>query len=95
MPIWIFTPALSYCKVLSTPTLQYAYISLEPDDYVTFKKYRSAVPIQYTQLGGVVTNTTAYGPYHQIWTAAPNKFSENGYGLSISAAKEFGNRFKV
>jgi len=58
-----------------------------------FKKYRSAVPIQYTQLGGVVTNTTAYGPYHQIWTAAPNKFSENGYGLSISAAKDFGARF--
>jgi hypothetical protein len=94
MPFWVFQPALTFCLVTKTPTIQKAYISLEPDDYVTFAKFRGAIQVVY-KVGDKTLNSTSYGPYNEQYEQPKDKFNEVGYGLSKVLVKDWMNKFIV
>jgi len=86
IPVWIFAPQKTSCLILSN-SIQYNYIG---STYVTFKKYRAVIGVNYT-LNGQVVSTNTYGPTDDVDT----DITQRGYGLSKFLTQNFLNQYPI
>jgi hypothetical protein len=87
IPIWIFSPIQTQCTV-STSNIQPKYIG---NDYVTFKKYRTAIAVNYIGPGSKSISGFNYGPTNEFWS----DLKERGFGLSLFYANQWNTTYAV
>eukprot|EP01080_Neovahlkampfia_damariscottae_P008992 gene8992-1091_t len=87
IPIWNFLPVTSNCLVTSK-TREFRFKS---STYVTFKKYRISINVNYTTGGGQLTSSTVYGPVDQELL----DIKERGYSLSLFVIDEFAAYYQI
>ena len=87
IPVWQFLPVTTSCLVTSK-TREYRFKS---STYVTFKKYRININVNYTIGGGKLIQSTVYGPVDQ----EAKDVKERGFSLSLFLIDEFASYYQV
>jgi hypothetical protein len=87
VPIWDFFPLTATCLVTSKAR-EYRFKS---STYVTLKKYRININVNYTLATGKQMSSTVYGPVDQ----QVSDIKERGYSLSLFLIDEFASFYQV
>lgn len=85
IPLWIFAPIQTTCTITGNSIVS-KYIGTE---YVTFKKYRAVLGVNYTGPGYKNLQGYNYGPYGEQFS----DLKERGFTLSLYYANQWANNY--